>query len=583
MRLGAKWAIALVCVLGVGAAATYRWPVRSANVESAVNQAISSNLGLRLRRPASATFALLPWPTLRVVGVELADAQEHSVLSAPTATFQLSIANLVRGKVVPRAAMLQSPTALIDLDAIPAAAETDAHAPDDEEEPPALWSRVRLHAGVLHVVSASQGFDTLIESVEGSLDWPAGDRPLQLSVTGAWRDQSVAIEGTIDNPRNGLEGRSTGLRLDIAARPLSLKLDGVWSGGGGGGFTGDVAAQIHSLDALQRLLGATSALSVAGDALSIKGKMQTTSGSLQLSDSHFELAGQTLDGALTVARQDERYAISGSLAADSLRLDALLPVSPAPMTVDGQWSPLPFGFRPPRNVDLDLRLSIAHAIWLGHRIDDAAASLMCRDGRLALKLLEATAYQGAMRGELNLAEGAGGLEAQISGSLSDADFGAAFADFGWSAYRGRGGLEFNLRSTGFTPSNAISSLTGAVSLDLQAGVVSGVSIEEAIRRSRRRPIDIPRDMTTGQTTFSRAHAQFDIAGGQATIRTARVEGPGAVVSVEGAFDLAARHLNARLVATQADGQGSPSVDAAKLTIVLSGPWSAPAVSTAPGG
>lgn len=583
MRLGAKWAIALICIVGALATAVYRWPLNSAAVEADVNLTISPRLGLHIRRPANSTFALLPWPTLRVIGLELVDGEDRSVLSAPGASFPLAVTDLLRGKFAPLGATLRNPTAVIDLDAAPAAAEARALSRDQDEEPPALWSHVRLRGGLLRIVSASRHFDTLIESVDGRLDWPAADRPLRLALAGAWRDETVTIDGRIDNPREGLGGRTTGLRLSVNAQPLSLTLDGAWSGGVNGGFSGDVSTRVRSLSALRRLLGASSERLLADDALSVDGKIQTKGAMVSLSESRFQIAGQTFDGALTLSSGNGRDAISGTLAADSLRIDPLLPAAFTPLDDAGGWSSRPFAFGPPADLNLDLRISIAHAEWHGHHIEDAAGSLMCRDGRLNAKLLDATAYQGALQGELTLASGPAGLAADLSGSIADADLGAAFADFGWSAYRGHGGLKFSLRSSGASPAASIASLAGTASLDLQAGLVEGVNVEEAMRRSQRRPIDVSRDMASGQTAFSAAQAQFTVSGGIATITSGRVEGPGAVLAVEGSFDLAGRQLHARMVAAQADAQGAPSADGARLTIVLSGPWSAPAVAASPGG
>jgi AsmA protein len=188
-----------------------------------------------------------------------------------------------------------------------------------------------------------------------------------------------------------------------------------------------------------------------------------------------------------------------------------------------------------------------------------------------------------LKGELTLARGEDGLETRLAGSLADADVGAALADFGWRGYQGRGGFDFSLRSAGFAPSDSVASLAGAASLDLQPGVIDGVSIEEAMRRSQRRPIDVARDMAIGQTTFTRARAHFTVANGIAQIGGARVEGPGSALAIEGSINIAARELEARLAATQADAQGAPSADAARLTIVVAGPWSAPSVVALPGG
>ncbi|MGO9770471.1 MAG: AsmA-like C-terminal region-containing protein [Roseiarcus sp.] len=584
MRHGVKWTVGLLGALCLLAGGAYHWPVGSAKVGAEINSAISPRLGLHWRGPARATLALLPWPTLRVVGVELVGADDRSVLSAPAAQFPLSLAGLLGGRFVPLGATLGSPTAFIDLDAArAAAAEWRASSGAEDGAPPGLWSHVRLHGGVLHIVGAVRPFDTLIENLEGSFDWPGVDEPISFSLAGAWRDESVSIKGKIDNPREGLKKCPTGVSLAIDSRPLALAMGGTWGGDAASGFSGDVSAQIRSLGALERLLGAHPASLIVGDSLSLEGKAQTHGASLALSEARFELAGQKFEGALTLSREGERTAISGTLAAESLKIEPLVGAPSTFFNAQGAWSSEPFGFTPPRGLDLDLRISAAHADWRGHRLDDAAGSLICKDGRLTAKLLEAGAYQGVVKGQLTLARGANGLETQMAGSLVDADVGAALADFGWSGYRGRGGFDFSLRSTGFAPADSVASLTGAASLDLQPGVVDGVSIEEAMRRSLRRPIDVARDMAIGQTTFSRARAQFAVAKGIAAVSGARVEGPGAALAIDGEIDMAAREFHARLAATQADAEGAPSANAARLTIVLDGPWSAPTVAILPGG
>ena len=66
----------------------------------------------------------------------------------------------------------------------------------------------------------------------------------------------MTIEGRIDNPREGLRKRPTGVKFAVASRPLSLALDGTWGGDADWGFAGDLSAQIRSLGALERLFGA---------------------------------------------------------------------------------------------------------------------------------------------------------------------------------------------------------------------------------------------------------------------------------------------------------------------------------------
>jgi AsmA protein len=110
-----------------------------------------------------------------------------------------------------------------------------------------------------------------------------------------------------------------------------------------------------------------------------------------------------------------------------------------------------------------------------------------------------------------------------------------------------------------------------------------VSVEEALRRSQRRPVDVARDLGDGATHFLRGRMRLTIANGVATINEGRVEGPGSTIDVGGMIDIANRSWQAQARAVQTDSQGVPSADAARLTIILSGPWSAPNVSVGPGG
>jgi len=579
MRRSVKWSIAVAAIVAIGAGFC-RWPIASARVGVELNR-VMPPIGLHWRGPARAYFALLPWPTLRVIGVDLFAADGHSVLTAPSARFPLSLAALTRGRFAPTGATLESPTALIDLDAAPALAEERVVA-EDSGAGLSAWGRVRLLGGVMHVVSASRHIDTLIEGLDGGLDWPQADSPLRASVAGSWRGERVAIRGRVDNLGQALRRRAAKVALTIESRPLALSVDGAWDGSGEPSFVGTLDADIRSLAALKRLLDVEDAPFPLGDAFSMSGKAQVSGQTMTLSDATVTASGQKLEGALSIARSAERYAVSGSLAADQLDLLTLIKPPPELLSPTGEWSQTPFAFSPPADVDLDLRLSAARLQWGPHAIADAAGALMCKLGSCVATLLEANAYQGALKGELTVARGARGLTTVAKLSLVGADLGAICTEFGRSAFHGIGDVEATLRSTGFAPSDSILSLAGEASATVRSGAIDGFSIEDAIRHSQRRPGDIARDFVDGVTHFSEARLRLAIADGVATIGEGRVEGPGTAIDLGGMIDFAQRSWQAQARATQADTEGAPSPDAARLTIVLSGPWSAPNVSAAPG-
>jgi len=581
MRRSAKWTIAAVAVAAM-LAGVYRWPIASARVGAELNRAMPP-IGVHWRGPDRVTFALLPWPTLRVIGVDLVAADGRNVLTASEGRFPLSIVALMSGRFLPVGATLDNPTALVDLDAAPALAEERAVADDSHGGGSGAWAHVRLRGGVLHVVSASRRLDTLIESLDGGLDWPRADAPLHVALVGAWRDEHITIRSRIDNPSDALSRRATGVALSVASRPLDLEAEGSWGGGGETNFVGTLSAEIRSLSALKRLLGGDGDPFLLGDSFSLSGKARAAGEAVTLSEAAVTASGQKFDGALSFAREGGRYALSGTLAANQLDLAALIGPPTDFFTPAGDWSETPFAYAPPADLDLDLRLSAARLAWLGHAVTDAAGSLMCKAGLCTANLLEANAYQGTVKGQLSAARGARGLTTKATVSLADVDLGAAFAELGRSGFRGRGDVEADLHATGFAASDSILSLSGQASATLTGGAIDGVSIEEALRRSQHRVIDVARDLGDGTMHFSGARMRLTILNGSATIDEGRVEGPGSTIDFGGMIDIANRDWQAQARAVQTDSQGAPSSDAARLTIILSGPWSAPNVSAAPGG
>ena len=191
----------------------------------------------------------------------------------------------------------------------------------------------------MHIVSASRRLDTLIESLDGGLDWPRADAPLRVALVGAWRDEHVTIRGRIDNPSDALSRRATGVALSIASRPLEFEADGAWGGGGETSFAGTLTAEIRSLSALKRLLGGDGAPFLLGDSFSLSGKAQAAGEAVTLSEAAVTASGQKFDGALTFARQGGRYAVSGTLAADQLDLAALTGPPPDLSDARGRLEP----------------------------------------------------------------------------------------------------------------------------------------------------------------------------------------------------------------------------------------------------
>jgi AsmA protein len=576
MRLKRIWALAGLGVFIALVAGAYRWPIDSDHVEQDLNSALTPVAGVHWGRPERATLELLPWPMLRIVGAELLDSNGKNVVTAPRAEIALWPQRIVRGEVSPMTARLLNPTALIDLDAARqrAVEMIDRHA--------ALIRRVEMTGGVAHVVSAEHGVDTLIENVDGWISWTKVSRPLSFALNGLWRGEAVAIQGHVEAPLELRKGGPSSTNVRISTPLAEMAFDGVWNTAAETSLDGDVSARTSSLDALERWLGLDSVSPIATQAISLRGKAIGGPGSFSVAGASLDVGGQAIDGSLSFTHAGGRLAASATLAADTLDLTSLWGAPPDPVAADGEWNKQPFPPPPNGALDLDLRLSASRVTWRGHAIEDAAASVSEKDGQLTVRLLEATAYDGALNGEFSARRApSGGWDAKASASLANADIGAFLTDWGFSAYSGVGSIEANLAAMGASADDFAKSLSGTASITLQDGVVNGVSIEEALRRSQHRPIDVARDLAVGQTRFAQAHARAEIAQGVAQVRDGRMNSLGSIVDASGAIEIAARQWRLRFEALQSSALGEPSVDAAHLTIALFGPWAAPIVTVLP--
>ncbi|HXW20792.1 MAG TPA: AsmA-like C-terminal region-containing protein, partial [Roseiarcus sp.] len=349
-------------------------------------------------------------------------------------------------------------------------------------------------------------------------------------------------------------------------------------------YEGALAADAASIPALARLGAARSIAWLPDGRLSLRGQARANILSLTISDMRLTALDERYDGAVAVsAKGDGAATLTGSLAAEKINLDDFLSKAPPLVDENGEWNKASISLALPKGLDLDLRVSAATISWRGHAIEDAAFSLMSADGGFKATLSEARAYKGALKGAAAAVPGPeGGAQLSVSASLANADIGAMLAEFGANSYSGIGDLEVAVRSNGASVADFARGLSGDASVKLGAGVIDGLSLEEALRRSERRPINIFTDMRTGRTNFDEAAARAAISKGEARLLSGVATGPGVYVSLSGTADLANRELATQLVATRADQHGAPEPEGPQLKMTIVGPWSRPIIRSGSG-
>ena len=575
MRRAAIWAgvLALAAVAAGGA----RWPVAPGRVADSLNAAVGPLRPLTWGAPQAATFSALPWPSLHIVDATLDNASGVNLISAPEADVELSALALLSGRIAPVRVTLGAPTITFDLDRPPFSGRfgaSDAMAAVNGFAP---LGGVSLTNGVVRVTSRARDLDTVIETVNGRFENLSSASQITVDLSAIWRDAPFILSVSLSEPQSATTGRPSALDVRFKSSLGNLNFDGTVTAGATPGAAGDLSASSHAVAEVLRLVGVKSPPFPGLADFAVSGKVKATSDTVAFDEATITGDGQTLQGALRVARNRGRFAVAGSLDADRLSLAPLLG-SPTPwMAPDGGWSAKALSLSPPRDFDLDLRLSADELDAYGVRFSNIAASAMIKDGALTASLVDATAYEGRMTGELRLACDASRALLSARGRLAGADFGAAFTVLGWPSATGRGDAEFSVETAGRAPADLIAGLSGKASISLTDGAISGVNLEGALRRSQRRSIEAAKDLPGGGTAFERATLDLLIGQGVAHVVEGSLVARGVSANLQGAVDLGGQSWKLRLNASQADPSGAVTPDAARLSLDIDGPWSAPSV------
>ena len=574
MRRAATFAV-LVALGGTACALGFvSWRISASTIADHLGATAGASPQLRLGPAGAATFRALPWPSVDVVDVRLNGVGGAIEVSAPEARLDLSLVDLVRGRLTPVRASFASPIVTLDLDRsawMDAAQAARAFAPLDA---------VSLADGVLRVRSRERGFDVVVENLKGRFAGFAAGEPLRIDLSATWRDAPFAVTGFLADPERVARGKPAAMNFVVASPAAAMSFKGALAQGAVPGLAGSLSLSVPSLSALARLFGVHAPPIFPGDDVAVAARIAASPNEAALAEATVTSAGQTLQGALQVTVPGGRPALSGTLDADQLALKPLVGLAEPLIDEEGRWSRRPFGIAPPKDFDVDLRLSAGRLNAYGHELANAAVSLILKDGVLTATLIDAAAYGGRLKGEAKFGCARGDLDIEARGALSDADFGAAFSDFGWSGMGGRGTGEFALESMGDSPAALVAGLRGSASVRLEQGALAGINLEEVLRRSQRRRIDAARDKKTGGTTFDRLKLKLALSRGVVDVVSGALAAQGVAGAVQGRIDLVEKSLGLRFSAMQTDSSGEESQDAAHVTLDVHGPWSEPRIGVA---
>ena len=316
-----------------------------------------------------------------------------------------------------------------------------------------------------------------------SLDLRSNDRGSEVALALAVGKQRWKVEGQVGQGAILLEGKEDWpFDLRLAGDGVTVAAKGaLGTGKRAGAVVADVSAELATAAALAPLWSDATRVPMP---LTLRARVQHAGRELRADPLHLSIAGQTIDGRMTLNTAQPRPRVGAALTSKSIDLTKLAP------RVDGHHceagrqesagppfddAPLPFAAVPGVDLNLELRTE-------GLRLPDTPplsavrARLSSTSGRVVLDDVEFGVAGGRVRGRANLVLAAGApprvdvfFDAK---SLSVEALDAAMAG-GGHFQGGRVNLSANLAMAGATPKQLAASANGNVLLAASDTTLAG--------------------------------------------------------------------------------------------------------------
>lgn len=566
------------------AAALAPWTFSGTAVRKEIARQMRETVGLTMVSDGRTTLALLPRPRIKVADVVVRDRNGSLRMQAGILRGDLRILPMLAGRLELSSVTLVSPQLDIDIEAKPLtsegaiarASEARPASPEAEKADRARLGRVSIQHGTARIRSASRQLDAHIENIDLTLDWSSLRAPASVSASFMWNGEAVDAAAWLGRPTDLLRGDKSPVSMKVNSPSLVLSANGSVFAAGGLRYQGTLSASAPSLRRVAELAGVQIPLPGPMQKLSlVVSEARTTANSLSLSGLHMSLDGNSFDGALMYSTERGVPALSGTLATDLLHISSLPQELPQGLATPSAPDDMSDRSPRPRALDADLRVS-ATRVRLGRiQAKDVGFSLQINQGMTELAVAEASLYGGLLKGRIRTEPTAAGVGMRCNLAFSRVDS-AAFLAEGLRSQRFSGAASGDLAVSGEgdTIARIADSLSGNMRLVLANGEVSGIDLEQALRRLEKRPLSIASEVRSGRTAFTQANIALAFDKGEVSLREAEVRGPGVEFTVDGKASIPNRSLNLSIRAQTATTGPTPRARP-QLAVELVGNWDDP--------
>lgn len=579
-RLGIAMTAVVVAVIAVLATVALLIPADS--VREAVKSEIRSVSGLDVSLRGPAEVSLFPNGSISFANVALGDDNEPA-LAADRLTARLRFFPLFAGRIEIADVALVRPRINIVLTAdgrtnwsglIETLART-LGPKSNRPEHASSFSEIKVDGGTIVVKDATRGWTETLSDVEMALAWPSISTSFAATGRFAWNGERVDATIALTDFAAALAGNRTGVKVRVTGAPLKAAFEGTMSVRPTLRIEGTIAADAASLRDTLRWTGLKPLTGGGFGRFALKAKSSVLGGTIALSAVNVELDGNTAEGVLTFAT-DGRQTLTGTLAANEINLTPYISTVRLLTSNERDWNRVPISLDGLNGFDLDLRLSAARIQIARAKLGRTAIAANLRGGKFTATIGEAQAFGGILKGSFGLAVSERGADFKSQLNFTDVDLENCLTElFNFKRLEGRGNLAINIDASGGSMLALTRGMNGTASLIGRQGALTGLNVEQLLRRLERRPLSGAGDFRTGRTPFERMTAIFKIVQGEAQVEEMRIDGPKVRLGVVGSASIPGREFDLRGVAALVSTGPAEAPPAFELPFVVQGPWDDP--------
>lgn len=437
------------------------------------------------------------------------------------------------------------------------------------------FSEIRLSGGTVTIRDETRKTSERLTNVDMSLAWPAISTSFAAAGHVTWRGEELDTSVSIADFVTALRGDKSGLKIRINGAPIKFAFDGTMSLRPTLKIEGMTTGDSPSLRNLLTWTGQKPFPGGGFGRFVFKSQTNVVGGTIALTSANVELDGNAAEGVLAFAT-DGRQVWQGTLAADALDLTPYLSTVRLLAANDREWSRVPLDLDGLAGFDLDLRLSAAKVTIGGAKLGRTAISGNLRGGKLAVTIGESQAFGGMIKGSFALAKSDQGAELKSQLQFTGVDMESCLGDlFGIRRLEGKGDLAFAFDADGPDILGFARSLNGTATLSGNAGAITGLNVEQLLKRLERRPLSAGSEFRTGRTPFEKLTVAIKVAKGAAKVDEVSLEGPSVRLALVGSASIPSRDLDLTGTASLIGTQTTEGQTTFELPFIVRGPWDDP--------